>query len=97
MRHCLQFDSYRLSSDAGKLPSRLSTVQTMILTTYFDVGVGAMASAWHGSGLAIRSALDVGLNRPVDEWRAPDGSPFFDERGIETCRRTWYGVLQMEK
>lgn len=69
----------------------------MLLCTLFDVGMGAMASAWHCSGVAIRSALDVGLNRPVDEWRAPDGSAYFDKRGIETCRRTWYGCLLMEK
>lgn len=79
------------------MPSRASTVQALILLSYLDVGVGAMASAWHASGLAVRTALDVGLNRPVDQWRSPDGGRFFDKRKAENCRRIWYGVVLIEK
>lgn len=79
------------------MPSRVSAVQATILLGYFDVGVGAMASAWHSAGLAIRSALDIGLNRPVDEWVTPEGDPYFTERQAETCRRVWYGALLLDR
>lgn len=87
----------KLNSDMGRMPSRVSAVQALILTAYFDVGVGAMASAWHTSGLAVRSALDIGLNRPVDEWITPEGGPYFTKRQSETCRRVWYAVLLLDK
>lgn len=80
-----------------KLPSRVSAVQALILSAYFDVGVGAMASAWHATGLALRTALDIGLNRPVDEWVTPEGTRYFTKTEVETCRRAWYGVLLLEK
>jgi hypothetical protein len=80
-----------------KLPSRVSAVQALILSAYFDVGVGAMASAWHATGLALRTALDIGLNRPVDEWVTPEGTRYFTKTEVETCRRVWYGVLLLEK
>jgi len=56
-----------------------------------------MASAWHASGLALRTALDIGLNRPVDEWVTPEGTRYFTKSQAETCRRVWYGVLLLEK
>lgn len=89
--------SHRRFIVIGKHPSRVSSVQALILTAYFDVGVGAMASAWHSSGLAVRTALDIGLNRPVDEWITPEGDAYFNSRQVETCRRVWYGVLLLEK
>ncbi|KAF8297788.1 hypothetical protein DL93DRAFT_759698 [Clavulina sp. PMI_390] len=81
---------------AGRMPSRVSTVQSLILTAYYDVGVGAMASAWHGAGLGVRTALDIGLNRPVDEWVTPEGDPYFTKRQVEVCRRVWYGILLLD-
>lgn len=86
-----------LCPDVQKLPSRVSAVQALVLSAYFDVGVGAMASAWHASGLALRTALDIGLNRPVDEWVTPEGTRYFTKSQVETCRRVWYGVLLLEK
>lgn len=78
------------------IPSRLATVQSLVLVTYFDVGVGAMLSAWQSSGLALRTAQDIGLNRSVDKWQL-EGANMFSSDEKEMCRRIWYCVMLLDK
>ena len=83
--------------DWGRIPSRLSTVQALLLIAYVDVGVGAMPVGWQSAGIAVRTAQDVGLNRIVDKWVSDTGSSVFSDEQKETCRRVWYSVMLIDK
>ena len=75
----------------------MSTIQALVLVAYIDVGVGAMAVGWQSAGLAVRTAQDVGLNRPVDKWISDAGVSVFSDEEKETCRRVWYSVMLIDK
>ncbi|KAF8308168.1 fungal-specific transcription factor domain-containing protein [Cantharellus anzutake] len=80
----------------GKIPSRLSTIQALVLVGYLDVGVGAMAVAWQTAGLAVRTAQDIGLNRSVDKWVSHAGTSVYSDEEKEACRRIWYSLMLID-
>ncbi|EJD52017.1 hypothetical protein AURDEDRAFT_158861 [Auricularia subglabra TFB-10046 SS5] len=75
--------------------SRLSTCQALLLMSYREIGIGAMAQAWLYVGMAVRMAQDLGLNRSFDKWRG--GTSLFTAPEIQLRRRTWYACVIMDR
>jgi hypothetical protein len=49
-----------------------------------------------GKGMAIRMALDLGLNVSSENW-VQNGTKVFDERESELRERTWFGCVLLER
>lgn len=52
-----------------------------------------MSAAWVYSGMAIRIAEDLGLNRAVENWSV---SPFSEEEK-ESRKFVWFGCILMDR
>lgn len=74
--------------------SRQVTVQVLLLLSYLAIGGGgSMSAAWVYSGMAIRIAEDLGLNRAVENWSV---SPFSEEEK-ESRKFVWFGCILMDR
>ncbi|EPQ25811.1 uncharacterized protein PFL1_06678 [Pseudozyma flocculosa PF-1] len=48
----------------GRFEKDIATIQASILLSVVEMGLGNNSSAWHLSGIAVRTALDMNLHRP---------------------------------
>lgn len=76
--------------------SRLTSIQGLLLLSYREIGIGAMANAWFSCGSAVRMAQDTGLFREVERWIMPAGSKFSHEEK-QTRKRTWWACVIMDR
>ncbi|KAG7099704.1 hypothetical protein E1B28_001524 [Marasmius oreades] len=69
--------------------SRPSTVQSLLLLGYREFGVGSMEQGWIYIGMAIRMAIDLGLNTNSDRWKQ-HGHDLFARDETQTRRQIWW-------
>ncbi|KIK93663.1 hypothetical protein PAXRUDRAFT_144589 [Paxillus rubicundulus Ve08.2h10] len=78
---------------ASSLPS---TVQSLLLLGYRELGIGAMAQAWAYIGMAVRMAQDLGMHRAADGWARVDVGRLFGARELQERRRIWWGCVILD-
>ncbi|KAF9224716.1 hypothetical protein BS17DRAFT_45386 [Gyrodon lividus] len=78
---------------ASSLPS---TVQSLLLLGYRELGIGAMAQAWAYIGMAVRMAQDLGMHRAADGWARVDVGQLFGARELQERRRIWWGCVILD-
>ncbi|KAG8741371.1 hypothetical protein FRC10_002936 [Ceratobasidium sp. 414] len=76
--------------------SKASTCQALLLLSYREIGIGAMAQAWLYVGMSVRMAQDLGLHRSIDKWQAA-GANSFSAAEKQTRRCIWFGCVVMDK
>ncbi|KAG8687972.1 hypothetical protein FRC09_013179, partial [Ceratobasidium sp. 395] len=76
--------------------SKASTCQALLLLSYREIGIGAMAQAWLYVGMSVRMAQDLGLHRSIDKWQAA-GANTFTAAEKQTRRCIWFGCVVMDK
>ncbi|BGP14207.1 hypothetical protein JCM10213_005900 [Rhodosporidiobolus nylandii] len=82
-----------LNHDYGS--SKLVLVQSLLLISYREIGVGAMSSAWMTAGMAIRMAQDLGLFRDVEKWYLPTQRFTHEEK--QTRKRVWWACVIIDR
>ena len=82
--------------DSSYSSSRPATCQALLLMGYREIGIGAMAQAWHYVGMAIRMAQDLGLHKNADQWMH-GGASLFSPIELQERRRIWYACVIMDK
>ncbi|KAG9313734.1 hypothetical protein JVU11DRAFT_6088 [Chiua virens] len=78
---------------ASSLPS---TVQSLLLLGYREIGIGAMAQAWAYTGMAVRMAQDLGMHRAADGWARVGVGRLFGSRELQERRRIWWGCVMLD-
>lgn len=73
-----------------------STVQSLLLFGYREIGIGAMAQAWAYTGMAVRMAQDLGMHRAADGWARVGMGRLFGERELQERRRIWWGCVILD-
>jgi len=81
------------STYASSMPS---TVQSLLLLGYRELGIGAMAQAWVYTGMAVRMAQDLGMHRAADGWARADVGRLFGPRELQERRRIWWGCVVLD-
>lgn len=81
------------STYASSFPS---TVQSLLLLGYREIGIGAMAQAWAYTGMAVRMAQDLGMHRSADGWARVGMGRLFGERELQERRRIWWGCVVLD-
>ena len=81
------------STYASSLPS---TVQSLLLLGYREIGIGAMAQAWAYTGMAVRMAQDLGMHRTADGWARVGMGRLFNARQLQERRRIWWGCVVLD-
>lgn len=76
--------------------SRPSTVQALLLLGYREFGIGGMEQGWIYIGMAIRMAIDLGMNRNSDNWKI-HGAEMFDEEETQTRRQIWWVCILSDR
>ncbi|KAF5368636.1 hypothetical protein D9758_002174 [Tetrapyrgos nigripes] len=69
--------------------SRPFTVQSLLLLGYREFGIGSMEQGWIYIGMAIRMAIDLGLNRNAEAWKH-HGHDLFSKAELQTRRQIWW-------
>ncbi|KAF8452405.1 fungal-specific transcription factor domain-containing protein [Boletus edulis BED1] len=78
---------------ASSMPS---TVQSLLLLAYREIGIGAMAQAWVYTGMAVRMAQDLGMHRAADGWARVGMGQLFGPRELQERRRIWWGCIVLD-
>lgn len=78
---------------ASSMPS---TVQSLLLLGYREIGIGAMAQAWAYTGMAVRMAQDLGMHRAADGWARVGMGRLFGVRELQERRRIWWGCIVLD-
>ncbi|KAG8215978.1 hypothetical protein J3R82DRAFT_7961 [Butyriboletus roseoflavus] len=73
-----------------------STVQSLLLLGYREIGIGAMAQAWAYTGMAVRMAQDLGMHRAADGWARVGMGRLFGGRELQERRRIWWGCVVLD-
>ncbi|KAI9059123.1 hypothetical protein FKP32DRAFT_1580451 [Trametes sanguinea] len=79
--------------------SRSSTVQALLLLGAREFGVGGLEEGWlhhPAAGMAIRMALDLGMNRNPDKWMH-NGRELFGPKEQEIRKRIWWSCCIVDK
>jgi len=76
--------------------SSIATVQSMIILSYRQFGIGSLEQAWIYCGIAIRMAQSLGLHRAADEWRR-FGIDMFSPIEKEERKLVWWACAIVEK
>ncbi|KAG9314135.1 hypothetical protein JVU11DRAFT_4920 [Chiua virens] len=75
---------------------RASTCQALLLLGHREFGIGSMEQGWLYIGMAIRMAIDLGLNRASDNWQCNGRRIFSDEENQER-KQTWWACCIADK
>ncbi|KAF5385325.1 hypothetical protein D9615_001196 [Tricholomella constricta] len=86
---CNYLDSARTILTKVFHESRPSTVQSLLLLGYREFGIGSMEQAWLFIGMAIRMAMDLGLNCNSSTWKI-HGHDLFSPVEIQTRCQIWW-------
>ncbi|KAH9858030.1 fungal-specific transcription factor domain-containing protein [Lenzites betulinus] len=91
------------AEDAHKLldrkyqTSRPSTCQALLLLAIREFGMGAMDKGWLYSGMALRMAIDVGMNRNADSWTTDGKTPVFTSAEKQIRKHIWWSCCICDK
>ncbi|KAF7311124.1 Zn(2)-C6 fungal-type domain-containing protein [Mycena chlorophos] len=78
--------------------SRPSTCQALLLLGYREFGIGSMEQGWIYIGMAIRMALDLGLNANLVEWKSSAGDRLlFSQEDTQTRRQIWWACCGADR
>ncbi|KIJ37097.1 hypothetical protein M422DRAFT_33953, partial [Sphaerobolus stellatus SS14] len=91
LQHILTIDI-----DQSYASSRPSTCQALLLLSFREIGIGAMAQSWLYVGMAVRMAQDLGLHRSADKWQRT-GAELFSESERQVRKKIWYTCVIMDK
>ncbi|KAG5652448.1 hypothetical protein H0H81_004992 [Sphagnurus paluster] len=86
---CNYLDSARAILTKVFHESRPSTVQSLLLLGYREFGIGSMEQAWLFIGMAIRMAMDLGMNCNSATWKI-HGHDLFSPSEIQTRCQIWW-------
>lgn len=75
---------------------RVSTCQALLLLGHREFGIGSMEQGWLYIGMAIRMALDLGLNRSADNWQC-DGKRMFSAEESQVRKQIWWACCIADK
>lgn len=76
--------------------SQPSTVQSLLLLGYREFGLGSMEHGWLYIGMAIRMAIDLGLNCDPGSWKI-HGHMLFAPEEIQTRRQIWWTCMLADR
>ncbi|KAF9469792.1 fungal-specific transcription factor domain-containing protein [Collybia nuda] len=76
--------------------ARPSTVQSLLLLGYREFGIGSMEQGWIFIGMAIRMAMDLGLNCDSSTWKI-HGHKLFSPEEIQTRRQIWWSCCLADR
>jgi hypothetical protein len=76
-------------------PSRISSVQSLLLLGYRSLGLGSSARGWLFIGAAIRIAQDLGMHRAGVHLAAAGGT-LFGVRELEERARVWHVCVALD-
>ncbi|KAI0639571.1 fungal-specific transcription factor domain-containing protein [Trametes polyzona] len=91
------------AEDAHKLldrkyqTSRPSTCQALLLLAIREFGMGAMDKGWLYSGMALRMAIDLGMNRNADSWTTDGKTPVFTNAEKQIRKHIWWSCCICDK
>ncbi|OSD03232.1 hypothetical protein PYCCODRAFT_1388765 [Trametes coccinea BRFM310] len=91
------------AEDAHKLldrkyqTSRPSTCQALLLLAIREFGMGAMDKGWLYSGMALRMAIDLGMNRNADSWTTDGTTPIFTDAEKQIRKHIWWSCCICDK
>ncbi|KAJ7751211.1 fungal-specific transcription factor domain-containing protein [Mycena maculata] len=78
--------------------SRPSTCQTLLLLGYREFGIGSMEQGWIYIGMAIRMAIDLGLNCNLGDWKSGnDDHRLFTAEETQTRRQIWWACCVADR
>ncbi|KAL4070710.1 fungal-specific transcription factor domain-containing protein [Scleroderma citrinum] len=75
---------------------RASTCQALLLLGHREFGIGSMEQGWLYIGMAIRMALDLGLNRSADNWQC-NGQRMFSAEENQVRKQIWWACCIADK
>ncbi|KAI0669742.1 fungal-specific transcription factor domain-containing protein [Trametes maxima] len=93
----------QFAEDAHKLldrkyqTSRPSTCQALLLLAIREFGMGAMDEGWLYSGMALRMAIDLGMNRNADSWTTDGTTPVFTDSEKQIRKHIWWSCCICDK
>ncbi|TBU34755.1 fungal-specific transcription factor domain-containing protein [Dichomitus squalens] len=99
----LSFAGQQYAQDAHKLldrkyqSSRPSTCQALLLLAIREFGMGAMDKGWLYSGMALRMAIDLGMNRNADNWTTDGKQYVFTEVEKQIRKHIWWSCCISDK
>ncbi|KAI0656534.1 fungal-specific transcription factor domain-containing protein [Cubamyces menziesii] len=76
--------------------SRSATVQALVLLGTREFGIGTLEEGWLHIGMAIRMALDLGLNRNPEKW-THNGRQLFTQKEMDIRKRIWWACCIADK
>ncbi|KAJ7161307.1 fungal-specific transcription factor domain-containing protein [Mycena crocata] len=78
--------------------SRPSTCQSLLLLGYREFGIGSMEQGWIYIGMAIRMAIDLGLNCNLSDWKSGTGEhTLFSAEETQTRRQIWWACCLADR
>ncbi|RKP27259.1 transcription factor domain-containing protein, partial [Syncephalis pseudoplumigaleata] len=86
------FDRARILLDDEYDRSELTTVQALIIMSFYQHGCSQSMSSWLLAGMAFRMAHDLGLHRDCERW----GLDGLDRVEKETRRRVWWACFVVD-
>ncbi|TFK94392.1 hypothetical protein K466DRAFT_476476 [Polyporus arcularius HHB13444] len=89
-------DAHRLL-DRKYQSSRPSTCQALLLLAIREFGMGAMDKGWLYSGMAMRMAIDLGMNRNADNWTIDGTRPIFTDVEKQIRKHIWWSCCISDK
>ncbi|KIO08530.1 hypothetical protein M404DRAFT_23073 [Pisolithus tinctorius Marx 270] len=75
---------------------RATTCQALLLLGHREFGIGSMEQGWLYIGMAIRMALDLGLNRSADDWQC-NGKRMFSAEENQVRKQIWWACCIADK
>ncbi|KAI6120679.1 fungal-specific transcription factor domain-containing protein [Pisolithus croceorrhizus] len=75
---------------------RATTCQALLLLGHREFGIGSMEQGWLYIGMAIRMALDLGLNRSADNWQC-NGKRMFSAEENQVRKQIWWACCIADK
>ncbi|TFK49703.1 hypothetical protein OE88DRAFT_1736693 [Heliocybe sulcata] len=76
--------------------SHPSICQSLLLLGIREFAIGSTEQGWLYTGMAIRMAYDLGLNREPDNWKFDDWE-MFDDDDKATRRAIWWACLMVDR
>ncbi|KAI9595255.1 fungal-specific transcription factor domain-containing protein [Syncephalis fuscata] len=86
------FDRARVLLDDEYDRSELTTVQALIVMSFYQHGCSQSMSSWLLAGMAFRMAHDLGMHRDCERW----GLEGLDRVEKETRRRVWWACFVVD-
>lgn len=76
--------------------SRPATVQALLLLGIREFGIGSMEQGWLYTGMALRMAVDLGMNRNADNWK-DRGRDIFTPVEKQLRKQIWWSCCITDK